>query len=65
LPDGSTRAVGPDLCDNQDNPAMKLAFYNFHWNVHQGAPGLHNGQGTEIYGHPGCGPIPATGPPTG
>jgi hypothetical protein len=30
--------------------------------VHQGAPGLHNGQGAEIFGHPGCGPIPATGP---
>lgn len=65
LPDGSTRAVGPDWCDNQNDPAIKLAFYNFHWNVHQGAPGLHNGQGTEIYGHPGCGPIPTTGPPAG
>jgi hypothetical protein len=63
LADGSTRAVGPDWCDNQDDPAMKLAFYNFHWNVHQGAPGLQNGIGTEIKGHPGCGPIPATATP--
>lgn len=64
LPDGSTQAVGPDWCDNQDNPAIKLAFYNFHYNVHAagGAPGLHNGQGAEIFGHPGCGPIPPTGP---
>lgn len=64
LPDGTTQAVGPDWCDNQDNPAIKLAFYNFHYNVHApgGAPGLHNGQGAEIMGHPGCGPIPATGP---
>jgi hypothetical protein len=61
LPDGSTRAVGPDWCDNQNDPAIELAFYNFHWNVHQGAPGLHNGQGAEIKGHPGCGPIPTTG----
>lgn len=62
LPDGTTQAVGPDWCDNQDDPAIELAFYNFHWNVHQGAPGLQNGQGAEIFGHPGCGPIPATGP---
>ena len=64
LVNGSTREVGPDWCDDQDNPAIKLAFYNFHYNIHAagGAPGLHNGQGTEIYGHPGCGPIPATGP---
>jgi hypothetical protein len=62
LPDGSTQPVGPDWCDNQGDVAIELAFYHFHWNVHQGAPGLHNGQGTEIYGHPGCGAIPATGP---
>lgn len=63
LPDGSTRAVGPDWCDNQDDPAIKLAFYHFHWNVHQGALGLQNGTGAEIKGHPGCGPIPATATP--
>lgn len=63
LADGSTRAVGPDWCDNQDDPAIKLAFYHFHWNVHQGALGLQNGIGTEIKGHPGCGPIPATAAP--
>lgn len=64
LPDGTTQAVGPDWCDNLDDPAIKLAFYNFHYNVHApgGAPGLHNGQETEVYGHPTCGPIPATGP---
>jgi hypothetical protein len=64
LADGSTEAVGPDWCDNQNDAALQLAFYNFHYNVHAtgGAPGLHNGQETEIYGHPGCGPIPATGP---
>jgi hypothetical protein len=63
LADGSTRAVGPDLCENQNDPAIELAFYNFHYNVHAtgGAPGLHNGEGAEIKGHPGCGPIPATG----
>ena len=63
LSDGSRRAVGPDWCDNQDDPAIKLAFYHFHWNVHQGALGLQNGIGTEIKGHPGCGPIPATATP--
>jgi hypothetical protein len=62
LANGSTRAVGPDWCDNQDDPAIQLAFYHFHWNVHQGALGLQNGTGTEIKGHPGCGPIPATAP---
>lgn len=63
LADGSTEAVGPDWCDNQDDPAIKLAFYHFHWNVHQGADGLQNGIGTEIKGHPGCGPIPTTATP--
>jgi hypothetical protein len=64
LPDGSTHEVGPDWCDNQSDPAMMLAFYNFHYNIHAsgGAPGLHNGKPADIYGHPGCGPIPATGP---
>jgi len=61
LPDHSTQAVGPDWCDNQGDIAIQLAFYNFHYNVHMGAPGLHNGLGTEVKGHPGCGPIPATG----
>lgn len=60
LADGSTEAVGPDWCDNQGSAAIQLAFYNFHYNVHMGAPGLHNGIGTEIRGHPGCGPIPTT-----
>jgi hypothetical protein len=63
LADGTTEAVGPDWCDNQDDPAIKLAFYHFHYNVHQGAPGLQNGIGTEIKGHPGCGPIPTTATP--
>jgi hypothetical protein len=62
LANGSTLPVGPDWCDNQDDPAIKLAFYHFHWNVHQGALGLRNGTGTEIKGSPGCGPIPATAP---
>lgn len=63
LADGSTEAVGPDWCDNQSDPAIQLAFYNFHYNVHMGAPGLHNGLGTEIKGHPGCGPIPTAATP--
>ena len=46
------------IVGDQDNIAIKLAFYNFHYNVHAtgGAPGLHNGEGAEIKGHPGCGP---------
>ena len=60
LSDGATEAVGPDWCDNQNDPAIMLAFYHFHYNVHMGAPGLHNGLGAEIKGHPGCGPIPAS-----
>jgi len=63
LADGSTQEVGPDWCDNQGDLAIQLAFYNFHYNVHMGAPGLHNGIGTEIKGHPGCGPIPTTATP--
>lgn len=63
LADGSTQAVGPDWCDNQNDLAIQLAFYQFHYNVHMGAPGLHNGIETEIKGHPGCGPIPATATP--
>jgi hypothetical protein len=63
MPNGSTVEVGPDWCDNQEDPAIKLAFYNFHWNVHKGALGLENGVETEIKGHPGCGPIPATATP--
>ena len=60
LPDGTTEPVGPDWCDNQNDPAIELAFYNFHYNVHAagGAPGLHNGEGAEIMGHPTCAPIP-------
>ena len=61
LPDSSTHEIGPDWCDNQGDPAIELAFYHFHYNVHMGAPGLHNGQGAEVKGHPGCGAIPATG----
>ena len=50
---------------------MQDAFNQFHYNVHQsaipgvgtiptngpqrGAPGLHNGEGAEIVGVPGCG----------
>lgn len=67
-PDGTRVQVGPDLCAN---PEMQDAFNQFHYNVHQsaipgvgtiptngpqrGAPGLHNGNGAEIVGVPGCG----------
>ena len=48
--------VGPDLCDNLDNPGIRKAFNQFHNNLHvataasigPAAPGLHNGQGGEI-----------------
>jgi len=53
--------VGPDLCDNRDNPGIQQAFNEFHSNLHRlvvvggvnystgpVAPGLHNGQGGEL-----------------
>jgi hypothetical protein len=48
--------VGPDLCDNLNNPGIRKAFNQFHNNLHvagpasigPAAPGLHNGQGGEI-----------------
>jgi hypothetical protein len=45
--DGTLVEVGPRLCDN---PKLQNAFNNFHYNVHvpSGAPGLHNGRGSEI-----------------
>jgi hypothetical protein len=52
--------VGPDLCDNPDNPGIQKAFNEFHNNLHRltpdsigpVAPGLHNGQGGEITAGP-------------
>jgi hypothetical protein len=54
--------VGPRYCDNQDNPATKAAFTQFHANTHTHmgvtgeigpvAPGLHNGRGGEITSGP-------------
>jgi hypothetical protein len=48
--------VGPNLCDNLDNPGIRKAFNQLHNNLHvataasvgPAAPGLHNGQGGEI-----------------
>jgi hypothetical protein len=51
-PDGTLVPVGPDFCDNADDPAVQQAFANFHWNVHKGADGLANGQGAEIVSRP-------------
>ena len=54
---GEQVEIGPDLCGN---PKLQQAFNQFHANVHhhvgipgvngpdQAAPGLHNGQGSEI-----------------
>ena len=60
LSDHSTRAVGPAWCDNQDNLAIKLAFYNFHYNVHVGAS--PRADGLDVRGKTGCDPIPASVP---
>ena len=60
LPDHSTQLVGPAWCDNQDNLAIKLAFYNFHYNVHVGAS--PRAKGLDVRGNPGCGAIPTTVP---
>jgi hypothetical protein len=59
--------VGPQICSG----ATQQAFNAFHYNVHHsevpgigdiptlgpqdGAPGLHNGVGAELFGVPGCG----------
>jgi hypothetical protein len=53
LPDGTLRAVGPNVCDN---PSLQKAFNQFHTNTHEFvagslgpvAPGLHNGIQTEL-----------------
>ena len=60
-PDKSTQPVGPNWCANQDNLAIQLAFYNFHYNVHFGAsPGA---DGLDIRSQGGCVvPIPPTVP---
>jgi len=66
-PDGTRVPVGPQICGH---PEMQQAFDEFHYNIHHsqippgtaietlgpqnGAPGLHNGQGGEIIGVPGC-----------
>jgi hypothetical protein len=62
LEDGTRIPVGPNLCENPD---LRLAFNEFHFNIHHsngealgpqgGAPGLHDGHGAEIVGVPGCG----------
>lgn len=60
--------VGPQICQN---PNLRLAFNQFHYNVHHsvvpgigdiptlgpqdGAPGLNNDVGSEVFGVPGCG----------
>ncbi|HEV2074574.1 MAG TPA: hypothetical protein VGR29_13170 [Thermomicrobiales bacterium] len=61
---GDRVEVGPRLCDDLDNPALRSAFNQFHSNLHialpnspgpaQSAPGLHDGRGAEITGVPGC-----------
>lgn len=61
LPDGTWIEVGPDLCENPD---LRLAFNEFHHNIHHsdgttlgpqdGAPGLHDGEGVELIGRRGC-----------
>jgi len=61
LQDGTQIAVGPDICANED---LRLAFNEFHFNIHHsngetlgpqdGAPGLHDGEGVELIGLPGC-----------
>ena len=59
-PDGTRVQVGPRLCDQPDNPAIRQAFNEFHNNLHiagllgPAAPGLHNSVGAEIIGTPGC-----------
>ena len=65
-PDGPV-SVGPQICGH---PEMQQAFNEFHYNVHHsevpgmgdiptlgpqdGAPGLHNGVGSEVVGVRGC-----------
>jgi hypothetical protein len=66
-PDGPV-AVGPQICGH---PELQQAFNEFHYNVHHsevpgigdiptlgpqdGAPGLHNSVGAEVFGVRGCG----------
>ena len=53
-PTGKLVEVGPRVCDN---PSLQAAFNQFHHNVHQGAPGLHNRAGAEITARP-CSFVP-------
>lgn len=66
-PDGPV-PVGPQICENAN---LQQAFNEFHYNVHHsvvpgigaiptlgpqdGAPGLNNDVGAEVFGVPGCG----------
>ncbi len=55
--DGKWVEVGPRLCDNPSDPTLQKAFNQFHYNVHQGAPGLHNPGGPGIVAR-GCSFVP-------
>ena len=66
-PDGTLIPVGPQICGH---PEMQQAFNEFHYNIHHsgdplhgpvttlgpqdGAQGLHNGRGADLFAIPGC-----------
>jgi hypothetical protein len=74
---GTWIPIGPQVCPEGSSPQLQRAFNQFHVNIHHsenpptvpidtngpqdGAPGLHNGIGTDMQGRP-CGFVPPSSP---
>jgi hypothetical protein len=74
---GEWVAIGPQVCPAGSSPELQRAFNQFHVNIHHsenppgvpietngpqgGAPGLHNGLGSDMQGRP-CGFVPPSSP---
>ena len=75
--DGTWVSIGPQVCPAGSSPELQKAFNQFHVNIHHsenppgtsidtngpqdGAPGLHNGIGSDMQGRP-CGFVPPSAP---
>ena len=75
--DGRWIPIGPQVCPAGSSPQLQKAFNQFHVNIHHsefppgtpidtngpqgGAPGLHNGTGSEMQGRP-CSFVPPSAP---
>jgi hypothetical protein len=75
--EGQWIPIGPQVCPAGSSPQLQQAFNEFHVNIHHsenppgtpietngpqdGAPGLHNGTGSDMQGRP-CGFVPPSTP---